>query len=204
VLWEQIDPAIWRVPAVALPPISETFQITLDEDAPPPQSFCHFEEGTASDYLPADALPRLFLSPPRNPESLEEAHRYAFDNGLAILPLEPCNDTLLAANTERVAIWRITEPMAGDSVSGVVPIIGTADFDPDKVQFYKLELGMGDASDPQWVTLGEARKTPVVNGPLEMLHADALPPGHYLLRLIVVQWDGNYVGEPHTIQLTVE
>ena len=34
---------------------------------------------------------------------------------------------------------------------------------------------------------------------LEMLHADALPPGDYALRLIVVRWDGNYVGEPHTL-----
>jgi hypothetical protein len=37
-----------------------------------------------------------------------------------------------------------------------------------------------------------------------MLHADALPPGDYLLRLIVVQWDGNYVGEPHMLELTIE
>jgi hypothetical protein len=35
-----------------------------------------------------------------------------------------------------------------------------------------------------------------------MLHADALPPGDYLLRLIVVK-DSNYVGEPHTIAITV-
>jgi hypothetical protein len=37
-----------------------------------------------------------------------------------------------------------------------------------------------------------------------MLHADALPAGQYLLRLIVVRMDGNYVGEPYTVQLTVE
>ncbi len=204
--WERIDPAVWRVPAVPLPALPETFEINLDGDALPPQNFCHFQEGTGVEYLPADALPSLFLSPPRNPESVLEAHRWASEHGLSILPAEPCSDEILAAarNPDILAVWRITNPKAGDSVDGLVPIVGTADFDPEKVQFYKLELGTGDLSNPQWVTLGEARKTPVVNGTLEMLHTDALPAGEYLLRLIVVQWDGNYVGEPYTVQLTIE
>ena len=206
VQWEEIDPAVWRVPAVPLPPLPEVFQVEVGEDVLPPQTFCHFEEGARIEYLPADALPSLFLSPPRNAESLNEAHRWAANNGLPILPAEPCSDELLAAarNPEILAVWRITNPKAGDSVSGLLPIVGTADFDPDKVQFYKLELGMGDPANPQWVTLGDVRNTPVVNGTLEMLHADALPAGEYLLRLIVVKWDGNYVGEPHTVKLTID
>ena len=206
VQWEEIDPAVWRVPAVPLPPLPEAFQVEAGEDVLPPPTFCHFEEDAGIEYLPADALPSLFLSPPRNAESLEEAHRWAADNGLPILPVEPCSDELLAAarNPDILAVWRITNPKAGDSVNGLVPIVGTADFNPDKVQFYKLELGMGDPANPQWVTLGDARNTPVVNGTLEMLHADALPAGEYLLRLIVVKWDGNYVGEPHTVQVTID
>ena len=102
-----------------------------------------------------------------------------------------------------MAVYRITSPKAGDAVSGVLPIVGTADFDPNVVQFYKLELGIPQGNATQWVTLGETHNTPVVNGTLEMLHADALPPGDYLLRLIVVK-DSNYVGEPHTISLTIE
>ena len=93
---------------------------------------------------------------------------------------------------------------ADGNVHSVGYFEGTADFDPAKVQFYKIELGMGDPENPQWVTLGNASSTPVVNGTLEMLHADALPPGDYLLRLIVVTMDGNYVGEPFTISLTIE
>ena len=206
VRWEEVDPAVWRVPAVPLPPLSETFEIAVSEDILPPQAFCHFEDGTGIEYLPADALASLFLSPPRNSESLIEAHRWAIDHGLPILPAEPCTDELLAAarDPEILAIWRITSPKMGDKVNGVVPIVGTADFDPDKVQFYKLELGIGNPENPEWVTLGEARDTPVVNGTLEMLHADALPAGDYLLRLIVVKWDGNYVGEPHTVQVTIQ
>jgi hypothetical protein len=206
VAWEEIDPAVWRVPAVPLPPLPETLLVELTEESMPPQQYCHFEAGVALDLLPADALPTLFLSPPRNNESVEEAHRWAAEHGLAILPAEACNDELLAAarNSDILAVWRITSPRTGDAVSGVLPIIGTADFDPNKVQFYKVELGMGDLENPQWVTLGNASSTPVVNGTLEMLHADALPAGEYFLRLIVITMDGNYVGEPHMVRVTIE
>jgi len=208
--WSELDPAAWLVPAVALPPLPQDLLLSLaestDESELPPQAFCHFPEGTVLEQLPPDAAASLFLSPPRNPESLKAAHEWAIEHGLPILPAYECNDEMLAmARDPNIpAVWRISSPKNDESVSGILPIVGTADFDPQKVQFYKLELGIGDKNNPQWVTLGETSTTPVVNGPLEMLHADGLPPGDYLLRLIVVQWDGNYVGEPYTIALTIE
>ena len=204
--WEQIDPGVWRVPAVPLPPLPEELLVSLGDETLPPQLYCHFADGVALETLPPTALPTLFLSPPRNAESLEPAYEWAADHDLPILPASSCDDELLAAARDPniAAVWRINSPKAGDKVSGLVPIVGTADFDPERVQFYKLELGKGDAQNPEWVTLGEVGKSPVVNGTLEMLHADALPPGEYSLRLIVVQWDGNYVGEPHTLRLTIE
>jgi hypothetical protein len=83
-----------------------------------------------------------------------------------------------------------------------MPIVGTANFDPAEVEFYKIELGIPQegSNEIQWVTLGDTHNTPVVNGTLEMFHAAGLPPGDYFLRLIVVK-DSNYVGEPHTIQV---
>ena len=123
-----------------------------------------------------------------------------------MVPTAVCNEELLAlARDPNVpAIWRITSPKTGDAVSGVLPIVGTADFDPGVVQFYKIELGIPKGGNQvDWLTLGETHSTPVVNGTLEMLHADALPPGTYFLRLIVVK-DSNYVGEPHTITITIE
>lgn len=203
--WIEIDPGVWMVPAVPLPTVPENLLVSVGEDFLPSQLYCHFSEGTATSLLPADALLTLFLSPTRNQESLKPAHEWAMEHNLPILPVENCSEELLAVARDPniPAVWRITSPKSGDSVSGVIPIIGTAEFDPQKVQFYKLELGMGDLQYPQWVTLGETRNTPVINGTLEMLHADALPPGDYLLRLIVVQWDGNYVGEPHTVTLTI-
>jgi penicillin-binding protein 1C len=206
VTWEEVESAVARVPALALPPLPlELVAAEGDEDAPPPQLFCHFTEGTDASLLPPETQPQLFLAGPRNPESLKAAHEWAQQSNLAIMPLAPCNEELLALarDQNRVAVWRISEPKEGDTVSGVLPIVGTADFDPAVVQFYKLELGIPNGTDVQWVTLGEVHNQPVVNGTLEMLHADALPPGDYFLRLIVVK-DSNYAGEPHTIAFTVD
>lgn len=208
VRWERLEPALWRTTAVPLPPLPAEILAAqpADRNAPPPQLFCHFAQGTAVAALPPEAHPQLFLAPPRNSESVKAAHEWAQAHSLALLPTQTCNDDLLALAWEpnRAAVYRITSPAQGDTVRGVLPIMGTADFDPQLVQFYKIELGIPkEDGNYDWVTLGETHNAPVVNGPLEMLHADALPPGNYLLRLIVVQ-DSNYVGEPHTIAIVVE
>ncbi len=211
VVWEPLEPSVWRMPAVNLPPLSveELQQIAANPDMMPPMVMCQFAQGTPVADLPADALPQIFLEPPRNPESQLEAYRWALENGIALLPNAPCSEELLALSRDpnAPAVWRITSPKPGDKLDGVLPIIGTADFDPQRVQFYKIELGIpqnGDPNNIQWLTLGETHNTPVVSGPLETLYASGLAPGSYFLRLIVVQWDGNYVGEPYTVPITIE
>lgn len=206
VAWEEIDPAVWRIPAVPLPPIPEEILIGApveDEEELPPQLFCHFSEGTEIGLMPPDALPQVFLEPPRNEESLKAAHEWAQEHNLAILPATLCDEELLAQvrDPSVPAVWRITSPKPEEEISGVVPVVGTADFDPAVVQFYKVELGIPEGDSVNWVTLGETHDTPVVNGTLEMLHADALAPGDYFLRLIVVK-DSNYVGEPYMVAFT--
>jgi 1A family penicillin-binding protein len=207
VAWEQVEPAVWRMPAVPLPPVPAEVLLSseVDEDAPPPQLFCQLAEGTDVTLLPPGALTQLFLAPPRNLESLKAAHEWAQANNVVLWPTAVCNDDLLALarDPNRVAVYRISSPAQGETVSGILPIMGTADFEPGVVQFYKIELGIPNGDNVDWVTLGETHSQPVVNGPLEMLHAEALPPGEYLLRLIVVK-DSNYVGEPHTISITIE
>ena len=207
VRWEEVETAVIRTSAIPLPPLpADLIQVdTSDKEQLPAPIFCHFSEGTDSTFLPPDVQQQLFLSPPRNAESLKAAHEWAQANNIAILPAELCNEELLALarDPNRVAVYRISEPKSGDAVSGVLPIIGTADFDPQVVQFYKIELGIPEGDNVNWVTLGEIHNAPVVNGQLEMLHADALPPGSYFLRLIVVK-ESNYVGEPHMIEFTIE
>jgi membrane peptidoglycan carboxypeptidase len=206
VSWLELDPGVWIVPAIELMPTPADEAVSTGAEDLIPQPYCHFEEGVLLDMLPPEAEQLLFYKPPRNPQSFKSAHEWAHEHQLPILPPATCNDELLASVINRSirAVWRITSPNSGDTVSGLTPIIGTASFDPSEVQFYKVELGMGDPENPQWVTLGEISSSPVIDGPLEMLHADALPPGDYLLRLIVVMWDGNYVGAPYTIQLSLE
>lgn len=205
VFWEKIEPAVWRMPAMPLPPPPAEIQvIETDQNTPPAQLFCHFSEGLAVASLPPGALPQLFLAPPRNLESLKAAHEWSQANNVALLPTATCTEEMLAQahDPNTPAVYQIISPKAGDTVTGVLPIIGTASFDPAIVQFYKIELGIPEGDNVNWVTLGETHDTPVVNGTLEMLHADALPPGEYFLRLIVIK-DSNYVGEPHTIPITI-
>ncbi|MCB8990488.1 MAG: hypothetical protein H6665_07705 [Ardenticatenaceae bacterium] len=47
------------------------------------------------------------------------------------MPTTPCNEELLALarDPNAPAIWRIVTPRNGEAVSGVLPIVGTADFD---------------------------------------------------------------------------
>jgi hypothetical protein len=210
VFWEKLDPAVWRAVAIPLPPLPDVGDVALTppeqvEDQPPTQLFCHFAEATPIDLLPPQAAPQVFLTPPRNAESLKPAHEWAQGNNIAILPTSICTEELLAlgVGAGETAVWRITSPKDGDTVSGNTPIVGTASFDPAVVQFYKVELGIPSGTDVQWLTLGETHNTPVVNGQLEFLQAEGLAPGTYFLRLIVVK-DSNYVGEPHQIQFTVE
>lgn len=204
VTWEKVDPAVWRLVAAPLPAeLPEELLVALgdDDDLPPPDA-CYFPAGMPIAVLPADAIPGVYLAPPRNEESRKGAYEWAAANGLAVLPRVACSDELLdSGRGSELAIWRIHSPRNGDTINGVVPIVGTADFDPAAVQFYKLEIGTPDG---QWLTLGNTHNIPVVNGQLETLHADAFPPGTYALRLIVVGSDSNYVGEPHTVTFDIQ
>jgi hypothetical protein len=83
-----------------------------------------------------------------------------------------------------------------------VPIMGTAQFDGAQVQYYKLEIGHG-RSPTEWTTFGTTHNQPVTAGTLEQLHADALPAGDYVIRLILVGNDGNFVGSPHSVPITI-
>jgi membrane peptidoglycan carboxypeptidase len=209
VTWEELDPGVWRLPAVPLPDLPEEIQIVdTGRAADPVPTACFFPTGTLVSQLPDTARVGVFLEGPRNPESIPAAYAWAAERELAMLPLVACTEELLvAARPERDprtnAVWRLSSPGNGDRVSGVLSIIGTADFDPDKVQFYKVEIGRGDRPD-EWITLGETHNEPVVNGQLEKLVAAAFEPGPYSLRLVLVRWDGNYVGEPDVVTFLIE
>ncbi len=99
------------------------------------------------------------------------------------------------------ATYRITAPSAGQQVNGIVQISGTAQFDSGQYQYYKVEIGAGRSPDA-WTTLGQTHREQVSNSLLEELHAYALPPGPYVLRLVVVRNDGNYPA-PFAVPITI-
>ena len=96
----------------------------------------------------------------------------------------------------------ITSPASGQRVSGLVPIIGSASFDPAQVQYYKLEIGSG-FSPTSWTTFGTTHSQPVRNGTLEQLQANALAEGEYVIRLVLVGYDGNFVGDPYYVPIHI-
>jgi hypothetical protein len=97
--------------------------------------------------------------------------------------------------------WRITSPSPGEQVSGVVSVLGTANFNTADIQYYKLEIGSG-ASPTAWTTFGTTHSSPVANGVLETLYARDLAPGQYVIRLIVVGNDGNFPS-PYSVPITI-
>ncbi len=99
--------------------------------------------------------------------------------------------------------YNITSPTPNQKLQGTVPILGTVLFDPAQVLYYKLELGSG--SNPnEWITIGTTHNQAVRSGSLEQLATDSLPAGDYVLRLVLVGQDGNFVVTPYQVPVIVE
>ncbi|KXK13577.1 MAG: hypothetical protein UZ14_CFX002001660 [Chloroflexi bacterium OLB14] len=77
-------------------------------------------------------------------------------------------------------------PSAGEEVSGVVELVGTANI--PNFGFYKYEVA--PAGSETWATIAAGR-TAVTDGPLGRWDATALTPGDYQLRLVVVDNQGQ-------------
>jgi len=83
----------------------------------------------------------------------------------------------------------ITSPAAGATVSGDVPIMGTAVIEP--FQKYELAYKLEPSGNDAYIYFGGGT-SPVVNGQLNIWSTSGLAPGTYSLRLRVVKTDGNY------------
>ncbi|HET6443526.1 MAG TPA: transglycosylase domain-containing protein [candidate division Zixibacteria bacterium] len=168
--------------------------------------------------LPRDVSVRLLLPvPPYYPDEVR-ARIWARQQGYSMAPPTACSTatTRLAASSGQAgsggegaaeaaapggSSWHIISPSPGQQVSGIVPIMGSVQFNPAEVQYYKLEIGAG-SSPTTWTTFGSTHTQPVTNGVLETLQATALAPGNYVIRLIIVRNDGNYPS-PYSVPITV-
>ncbi len=211
------NPGAWTLAALPLPAEAAqrmSFPLLEDGLTAPTPSHCAAGSGAVLQGAPA----RLYLPvPPYYPDEVV-ARQWAQRNGYQMAPSVVCPAEVLRSaragagngpangsdggNALIIAgSYHIASPRAGDVVSGQAPIVGTANFDPGSVQFYKIEIGAG-TNPSQWTTLGQTHSTPVLNGTLEELHAYALAPGPYVIRLVLVRHDGNYP-PPHTVPITI-
>lgn len=143
--------------------------------------------------------PMAVIRVPDDPEEAQRAREWAAKAGIPAEP-PPCEEHMAGA-LGLIASARITSPEPGSVITGPVAIIGSAVFDPQQIQFYKVEFGYG-SHPTQWITMGDIHPDPVMNGWLETWYADSLPPGPYALRIVLVKRDGNFLAtEPVPIQV---
>ncbi|MGL4650782.1 MAG: hypothetical protein ACRC1H_15345 [Caldilineaceae bacterium] len=93
----------------------------------------------------------------------------------------------------------ISSPGNGQSVSGLVSVVGTATH--ESFQYYKVEFAPGANADGGFVYLGGG-SAPVQGGVLANVDTNALGPGTWTLRLVVVDQTGNFP-PPCTVTVNV-
>ena len=175
----------------------EDEEIVQDTTEPTRPAICPLPPGSAGPEV-------LFLLPPADEEERARVREWVLRHGWPVLIENLCvGEGVAALPVGEVinATWRIKSPATGDVVSGTVPIIGTVNFSPDQVKFYKVEWGVGEEPS-EWITMGEIHNQPVIDGQLELWHAEGLPPGVYSLRLVLVKPDGNTL-PPYKVTVTV-
>ena len=204
--WEQVDPAVLRVPALRLADTSQNVGTQISASS----RYCRYDEGVDQSLLSSEAVPQIFLAPPRNIESLVEATLWAQSNGLVVLPARPCTGDIEIAEgpvqytQDQPTVWRIASPQSGQVVNGTVTVSGTANFQSNTQGYYQVELGIPgtDGGDVRWILVGGRRSVPVVNGRLAVLDATTLIPGDYFLRLSVTQ-NGRLQGDHYVVSFRV-
>jgi hypothetical protein len=153
---------------------------------------------------------QLFIAAPRDPEDAIRARSWAIKAGIPIDPGLPCPPEFILKVKGGGGViapiagvnYRIDNIKPGQGVFGVIPIMGFAQWSPDIVNYYRLDIGAG-TTPTTWATLGETHTDQVAGGQLEVLHADALPPGPYVLRLVLVKIDGNFVEPPFDVPIII-
>jgi penicillin-binding protein 1C len=128
----------------------------------------------ANEFCPDRVVEKLMLdiSNERGREWVQ-AHPQQFD-GLPLAPLEACTDA-----TGRPEVY-VTEPAAGATVHGVVPLIGTVVL--PSFDHYEAQYGIG--SDPQgWGWISGPHLAQVRDGVLTRWDTSHLAPGRYTVRV---------------------
>jgi hypothetical protein len=149
---------------------------------------------------------QLFLAPPPDQDDAFYARRWAQAAGVAILPQYACNEQMLSmapGGGSPVVVANIMSPSPGQEIPASQPIdiIGSAMFSPGQAEYYKVEIRGGPFANFQ--TINDIHREGVANGVLERIGPYALQPGEYVLQLVIVGTDGNWLQQPYTVPFRV-
>jgi len=228
-----IGPDVWTIaPAVVIPmppPPEDLVAAKLEEGEEllwAPALLCAPGEGGIGMER---AQPVAVLPLPEEEQERDFVIEWASEHGWAALePSQQCTQAMVDAALEPGSLPGPTMPLDGlaflDGVTGIsghglraqyelalepgtllsgpTVITGTAIFDLSQVEYFKIELGRG-TQPTEWITLGDIHRQPVASGPLETLDAGSLPPGDYIVRLVLVRTDGNFVTPPHSVPIRI-
>ncbi|MCB8943779.1 MAG: transglycosylase domain-containing protein [Ardenticatenaceae bacterium] len=219
------NPGAWTLNTLPLP-AAEAQKVTRQEledgTVPPLPTLCVVNSSRAYEGVST----RLFLPiPPYYPDEVE-ARLWAQRNGYnhmappSVCPISltsslqvsesgssgsDLSDSAGSGSVLQQSIpleYNITAPTSGQKLSGNVPIIGTVLFDPAQVAYYQLEISSNLAPET-WTLIGTSHTEAVRAGLLEQLNTEGLPPGDYVVRLLLVGPDGGTAVTPYSVPVTI-
>jgi penicillin-binding protein 1C len=177
------------------------------------------------DYGADKAQPVAVLPLPADERERQFTLEWAAANGWAALePSQPCTPDMVAAAMapgSLLGALQAATDLTGTLGTGLLPLprleyrlnlardstlaahtvlTGTVRYDPNVVEYYKVELGQG-RRPVEWITLGDVHREQVQDGPIETLDAPSLPPGDYVVRLVIVGKDGNFLRQPFAVPI---
>ena len=188
---QEVSQGVYQTLAYPLPPEvagAIQFRVAPGDQQPIPPNFCRVPIEHAPEAVAAGAQNLWFIAGPATSQAdAVEAERYAREKGLAYLPTVDCWPGAYSQHQigNVGGVLQIQQPTNGQRVSGLIPIIGTAQFDGGQAEYYHMYIRGGQFAD--WTPLGTQHRNNVINGQLELLHADALRSGNYVLRLALVR-----------------
>jgi len=202
---EPVDAGVYNVYRTYAMPLNPAiasaiqFNVPNGQPAPPPPKYCRVPLEAVNSTPQTQEL--VFIAPP--PFDAPQAEQYAQSRGLAFLPIIDCTSDLLqgggavAGPSAVTAI--ISSPSPNQTISGSIPILGTAQFTAEQAWYWKVEIIGGQWAG--WTDIQDVRYDSVTNGQLGTL--PVLPPGSYRLRLLFIGNDGNDLQQPYEVPFNV-
>ncbi|MFH1737311.1 MAG: FG-GAP-like repeat-containing protein [Actinomycetota bacterium] len=99
------------------------------------------------------------------------------------------------------ATAQITSPAPGQTVSGPVPLVGTADATSPAFSSYVIEFGVG-AAPVSWIPYGNEHTSPVIGGTLDTINTLRLTNQTYTFRLTTLDQGGGQASASVTVTIS--